>query len=95
MGTGPTNLLQESFAGCVALVYNSYIYFLSEHLFYRNYLTLDSHTNDIPWTLSQKCFPPPPWTPTCHCLHLLIVLSSLFCRKYLLICGGFFVPTFP
>ena len=78
---------------CAALVYNSF--FFSEQLFYRNYLTLDSHTNDISWTLSRKIFPPPPLTLTCHCLHLLIVLSSLFCHKYLLICGRFFVPTFP
>ena len=32
---------------------------------------------------------------TYHCLHLLIVLSSLVCRKYFLIYGGYFVPTFP
>ena len=51
-------------------------------------------TSDIPLTLSWKFFPPPPQSPTCHRLHLLIVLSSLVCRKYLLICGGFLSPPF-
>ena len=45
--------------------------------------------------LVAKFFPPPPRTPTCHCLHILMVLSSLICRKCLLICGGFFAPIFP
>ena len=45
--------------------------------------------------ISWKFFSPPPRTPTCHCLHILMVLSSLICRKCLLICGGFFVPIFP
>ena len=44
-------------------------------------------TSDIP-------LPPPPQSPTCHRLHLLILLSSLVCRKYLLICGGFLSPPF-
>ena len=51
-------------------------------------------TSDIPLTLSWKFFPPPPQSPTCHRLHLLIVLSSLVCHKYLLICRGFLSPPF-
>ena len=51
---------------------------------------LSSACTDTPLTLSWICFSPPPWTPTCHCLHLLIVLSSLFA-----ILWRIFVPTFP
>ena len=47
---------------------------------------------DISSTLSWKFFPPPSRISTCHCFHLVIVLSSLVSRKYLLI---FLVPSFP
>ena len=62
--------------------------------FARPFQLLPSACTDIPFTLSWKFFPPPPQSPTCHRLHLLIVLSSLVCRKYLLICGGFLSPPF-
>ena len=62
--------------------------------FARPFQLLPSACTDIPFTLSWKFFPPPPQSPTCHRLHLLIALSSLVCRKYLLICGGFLSPPF-
>ena len=62
--------------------------------FARPFQLLPSACTDIPLTLSWKFFPPPPQSPTCHRLHLLIVLSTLVCRKYLLICGGFLSPPF-
>ena len=62
--------------------------------FARPFQLLPSACADIPLTLSWNFFPPPPQSPTCHRLHLLIVLSSLVCRKYSLICGRFLSPPF-
>ena len=58
----------------------------------RPFQLLPPACTDISSTPSWKFFPPPSRISTCHCFHLVIVLSSLVSRKYLLI---FFVHTFP